>query len=94
MSDKGQSNMNRRHFLKTAGVLAGGVMVLGSCRTWQGAQGSAKAARWALLSDTHIPADAQDNYRGFYPYQNLQKVVPQITRDLPEGLVITGDPSH
>jgi len=83
--------MNRRHFLKTAGVLAGGVAMLGSCRTWPPAQGNAQAVRWAFLSDTHVPADPQNNYRGFYPYQNLQQVVPQITRDLPEGLIITGD---
>ena len=52
---------------------------------------SDETARWAFLSDTHIPADPENNYRGFYPYQNIQKVVPQITADLPEGLIITGD---
>jgi len=65
--------------------------MLGSCRSWQSAQGRGKSARWALLSDTHVPADPENNYRGFYPYQNLEKVVPQIARDLPEGLIITGD---
>jgi Icc protein len=91
MSKTGKSRMNRLHFLKTAAALAGGVTMLGSCRSWQATQSSGKAARWAFLSDTHVPADPENNYRGFYPYQNLQKVVPQITRDLPEGLVITGD---
>jgi len=91
MSDTNQSRMNRRHFLKTAAALTGGVTMLGSCRSWQGVQSNGRTARWAFLSDTHVPADPENNYRGFYPYQNLQKVVPQIARDLPEGLIITGD---
>jgi Icc protein len=64
---------------------------LGSCRSWQGTQSNLKATRWGFLSDTHVPADRENNYRGFYPYRNLQKVVPQIVRDLPEGLIVTGD---
>jgi Icc protein len=50
-----------------------------------------RPVRWAFLSDTHIAADPQNNYRGFYPYQNLQKAFAQIAADLPEGLVVTGD---
>jgi 3',5'-cyclic AMP phosphodiesterase CpdA len=56
-----------------------------------GASEDGGTARWAFLSDTHIPADPEDNYRGFYPYRNLRKVVAQISADLPEGLIITGD---
>ena len=48
-------------------------------------------ARWAFLSDTHIAGDPENNYRGFYPYRNLQKTFTQIASDLPEGLVVTGD---
>jgi Icc protein len=47
--------------------------------------------RWALLSDTHIAADPENHYRGFYSYRNLQEVTAQIASDLPDGLVITGD---
>ena len=43
------------------------------------------------MSDTHIPADVDNNYRGFYPYQNLQKVVPDIASASPAGVTITGD---
>ena len=60
-------------------------------RNWAGEPKEAKQARWAFLSDTHIPADTENNYRGFYPYRNLQKVVAQIAADLPEGAIITGD---
>jgi len=47
--------------------------------------------RWAFLSDTHIPADVNNNYRGFYPYQNLQKIVPDIISASPDAVAITGD---
>ncbi len=50
-----------------------------------------ECTRWALLSDTHIAADPENHYRGFYPYRNLQEVTAQIACDLPDGLVITGD---
>ena len=33
---------------------------------------------WALLSDTHIPADPANGHRGFRPTDNLAKVVPQV----------------
>ncbi len=93
MSDKRDTHMNRRHFLQRAAALTGSVVLLGSCRSLQRAktQSATASARWAFLSDTHVPADTENNYRGFYPYRNLEKVVPQITGDLPEGLIITGD---
>ncbi len=91
MSDINKPDMNRRHFLKTAAAMAGGVTMLGSCRSWQSTPPSDASVRWAFLSDTHVPADPDNNYRGFYPYQNLQKAVPQIAENMPEGLIITGD---
>lgn len=48
-------------------------------------------AHFALLSDTHIAADPQNNYRGFYPYRNLQEVIPQVLKARPEGVIINGD---
>jgi 3',5'-cyclic AMP phosphodiesterase CpdA len=43
------------------------------------------------MADTHIPADVNNNYRGFYPYRNLQKVLPEIASASPEGVTIAGD---
>jgi 3',5'-cyclic AMP phosphodiesterase CpdA len=80
--------MTRRGFLR-AGLAAGGAFVLGPRRLI--AQEGREEVRWAFLSDTHIAADPENNYRGFYPYRNLQKVLEWIRSDLPEGLVITGD---
>jgi 3',5'-cyclic-AMP phosphodiesterase len=53
--------------------------------------GRKKATRWAFLSDTHIAASVTHRFRGHYPYQNLRAVLDQVTGDMPDGLVITGD---
>lgn len=77
--------------MKAGLAAAGGIFVLGT-QTGLGSQDdSQKIARWAFLSDTHIPADVENTYRGFFPYQNLQKVVPDIVSARPDGVVITGD---
>ncbi|WP_321472056.1 metallophosphoesterase [uncultured Paludibaculum sp.] len=46
---------------------------------------------WALISDTHIPADASDSYRGFNPVANLKKVVAEIEAAKPEAVLHCGD---
>jgi len=81
--------LSRRKFLKAALAVAGGAMGL-QPRPGFGAE-PVDVARWAFLSDTHIAANPKNRYRGFYPYRNLQEVVEQITSDLPEGLLVTGD---
>jgi len=53
--------------------------------------GQPEVTRWALLSDTHIAADPDDHYRGFYPYRNLQEVIGQLACNPRDGLVIAGD---
>lgn len=47
--------------------------------------------RWAFLSDTHIAADPNNHFRGFYPHRNLQAALSEISTNLPDGLVVTGD---
>lgn len=91
MTEKGQPRINRRQFLKTTAALAGSVTLLGSCCKVQHGPQANQTARWAFLSDTHVPADPDNNYRGFYPYRNMETVVPQILDSRPEGLIITGD---
>lgn len=46
---------------------------------------------WALISDTHIPADASDSYRGFNPVANLKRVVTEIEAIKPEAILHCGD---
>lgn len=82
--------MDRRNFIKAGiGALAG-LFVLGTDSSLT-VGSKEKAVRWALLADTHIPEDIGDNYRGFYPYQNLQKAIARILSDSPDGAVIAGD---
>lgn len=47
--------------------------------------------RWALLSDTHIPADPSNGHRGFRPSDNLAKIIPQVVAANPESALICGD---
>ncbi len=46
---------------------------------------------WALLSDTHIPENPEDAYRGFRPVENLRKAVPMVLDAKPQGALICGD---
>jgi Icc protein len=84
-------SMNRRNFIKTGLAALGTVVTLNAGCSPGMKRIQYQASRWALLSDTHIPEDVNNNYRGFYPYQNLQKVVPGIISALPDGVAITGD---
>jgi hypothetical protein len=96
MSDNSRPVLSRRQFL--GGGLAWAACSLTSSSLWAAAQAQVPLApneqdctRWALLSDTHIAANPENRYRGFYPYLNLQEVTGQIEYNLPDGLVITGD---
>ncbi len=50
-----------------------------------------KSAHWALLSDTHLPANTAFENRGFRPYDNLKRVLPEVVAARPEGVLINGD---
>jgi 3',5'-cyclic AMP phosphodiesterase CpdA len=91
MAGSKREALNRRQFIKGGLALAGGVVVLGPRLGGAGERTDKDLARWAFLSDTHVPADRENNYRDFYPYRNLKEVVARIAPDLPEGVVITGD---
>lgn len=47
--------------------------------------------RMALLSDIHIAADPNDSYRGFYPTQNLRRVLQQVSESHFDTMLINGD---
>jgi Icc protein len=85
--------VSRKSFLKTLGVA--GAAALGASRfvlADDATDGdSSGTARIALLSDTHTPADASEEYRGFHPVANLRKIVPQVIDAAPQAAVINGD---
>jgi 3',5'-cyclic AMP phosphodiesterase CpdA len=83
--------MNRRSFIQT-GLAAFGTLVTINVGCSPGLKkNEEKETRLALLADTHIPEDVENNYRGFYPYRNLEKVVPDIISASPDGVLVAGD---
>jgi Icc protein len=78
----------RRQFLAAAGTAAASVTF---ARTATSSQAPARPLRLALLSDTHIPANPAERYRGFSPVDNLAKVVPQVVATPVDGALIGGD---
>ena len=89
MSGICQQRVSRRQFLKGGLAFAAGALIFGS-RSALGEDHDG-CTRWAFLSDTHIAADPDNHFRGFYPHRNLQEIASQLDYDLPEGVVITGD---
>jgi Icc protein len=84
-------SMNRRSFIQT-GLAAFGTLVTLNAGCSPGLMKTdEKETRLALLADTHIPEDIENNYRGFYPYRNMEKVVPDIISASPDGVIIAGD---
>lgn len=81
---------SRRHFLKSS-LLATGVLAVSGCASTQKQQAGSSSLHLALLSDTHIPADRNNEYRGFKPWENLHRIVPEVSAACPEGVILCGD---
>ena len=76
---------NRRNFIES-GVLTTILMGI------PGTQAQDESSfHLALLSDTHIPADRSNEYRGFRPWENLKRVIPEVLAVKPESALINGD---
>jgi 3',5'-cyclic AMP phosphodiesterase CpdA len=75
------SSWTRRRFLQT------GAAMLAASRL----NAAGKTTRWALLSDTHSPADPADVFRGFRPYDNLKRAVSQVLDTPAEAAYVNGD---
>lgn len=80
--------ISRKTFLSAAAQLMGAAALP---RLAAAADESADKARVALLSDTHLPADATNEYRGFRPVEQLQRIVPDVVAAQPESVIINGD---
>ncbi|HCO93443.1 MAG TPA: hypothetical protein DIU00_05745 [Phycisphaerales bacterium] len=84
-------SISRRSFIQT-GLAAFGTLVTLNAGCGSGLiKADEKKTRLALLADTHIPEDVENNYRGFYPYRNLEKIVPELVSNSPDGVLIAGD---
>lgn len=79
--------ISRRRFWTVSGGLAAGSI---ACRYVAGGQPDTEW-RVALLSDTHIPADPTEKYRGFAPVENLRQVAQQVVQARPAAALLCGD---
>lgn len=79
---------SRRAFLSLAGTAAAALAARPSAAQPAAAAG---VVRLALLSDTHIPADATDTFRGFRPADNLRRIAPDVAAAKVSGAIIAGD---
>ena len=77
----------RRDFLATVGASA---MAL-SLRHVALGSSNGSVAKVALLSDTHIHADPNNEYRGFRPHDGLLHAVKQVTESDAEYALLCGD---
>jgi 3',5'-cyclic AMP phosphodiesterase CpdA len=88
-----RQSIRRREFLKTS-FLAGAAVIVQGCRTSSGAFASAENdIHLALLADTHVAGDRErgKDPRGFDPWENLNRVVPDIVARSPRGVMLNGD---
>ncbi len=83
--------LDRKTFLNTAVQIASATAISQLPLSSLAAQDNATEAHLALLSDTHIPADAKNEYRGFRPVENLRQVVPQVIATNPQAVIVNGD---
>jgi len=83
--------INRKTFLDSAARLAVAGAITQVADSLSADEATTEQTHVALLSDTHIPADATNEYRGFRPVDNLRQVVPQVVAANPEVVMINGD---
>lgn len=83
--------ISRKTFIKQSATLVGALSVGSSFFAHAAPK---QTLHYALLSDTHVAADQNNEYRKFFPYQNLQKVVAQLNKMQHKGIIINGDVSR
>jgi 3',5'-cyclic AMP phosphodiesterase CpdA len=79
--------MTRRGFVQGTALAAAGLAL----RSTNALSADAGGFRVALLADTHIPADPEGQYRGFFPVRNLGEVIPAVVTTRPEMAILCGD---
>ena len=83
-------NLNRRRFF--AGIAGAGASWLGRQALSAAEAIEAPGGTWALLSDTHIPADLGERHRGSCMAENAGRIVTEIlSRDSGTAGVIDCD---
>lgn len=83
--------ISRKTFIKTGLKYAGLLSSMGLFQQFSFLRDDTEDLHVALLADTHIRAYKSEQYRGFFPYENLQEVVKEVNGTAPELLLINGD---
>jgi 3',5'-cyclic AMP phosphodiesterase CpdA len=83
-----QSSLDRRSFLKTVSL---GCAAAAFVKVPAFAKEDSKNFRVALLSDIHIPAKAEEVYRGFNMVDNFKRITPEVVEMKPELVIVNGD---
>lgn len=84
------SSLSRRRFLRQACVFTAGVLFAPSLLA---KSKSVEKNAWALLSDTHIPADPSKTARGINMTEHFRAVAADILGmpEIPAGAIVSGD---
>ncbi|MBR9998478.1 MAG: metallophosphoesterase, partial [Cyclobacteriaceae bacterium] len=86
-----EKSISRKKFIKEGLKYAGAISSMGIFYRFANAEQTNADVHMALLADTHIKAYKSEQYRGFFPYENLQKVVGQVKDKAPGLMLINGD---
>jgi 3',5'-cyclic-AMP phosphodiesterase len=78
--------VDRRFFLKSYSLA-----VMGAMAAPMLAKHKEETVRLALISDTHVAADPKNENRKFFPAENLQKILPQVSGSYPAAVIHNGD---
>ncbi len=81
--------VNRRNFLRLSSTAAVAFAIANTFGKTVDENNS--SLRLALLSDLHFPADPKNEFRKFFPVENLKSILPQVIATNPVGVLINGD---
>ncbi len=81
---------DRRSFLKIS-ALAGAALAVNGCVSLNKGDSASSELHLALLSDTHVPGDRVNGSRGFNPWKNLERIVPDVVATRPDAVILNGD---
>jgi 3',5'-cyclic AMP phosphodiesterase CpdA len=84
-------NISRKDFLLKSLKIGGAIYTSQMFHETSLGKDKHDPVHFALLSDTHVKAYQNEQYRGFFPAKNFGQVIKQVSVIKPEGMIINGD---
>lgn len=84
-------NISRKDFLIKSLKIGGAIVTWAVLHENSLGKNKNDPVHFALLSDTHVKAYQNEQYRGFFPAKNFEVVIEQVSAIKPEGMIINGD---